>query len=171
MRAHGAEARLEVAGPANAGAVAAALRAVCGAVLLTVLWIGAAAGQSRSGTIRVSAVVPDVAQLRVIGTGGTGTALSAGPALRLTSGRGAEIVIEVDAMERRAGSGALPRVRSCILVAGVADGCRTRAVPTGRLWGGAGNREVLVSLLPASPDDEGASGPAPVRLTLAYTAN
>jgi hypothetical protein len=62
-------------------------------------------------------------------------------------------------------------VLTCALVAGVADGCRTRVVPTGRLWSGAGNREVLVRLLPVPLDREGGNGPAPVRLTLAYTAN
>jgi hypothetical protein len=172
MWEHGAEARLEVAGPANAaGAAAGVLRAVCGAVLLTALWMGVAAGQSRSGTIRVSAVVPDIAQLRVIGTEGTVTEFSGGPALRVTSGRGAEIGLEVDAIEQLAAGGALPRVLTCALVAGVADGCRTRAVPTGRLWSGAGNREVLVGLLPVPVDLAGANGPAPVRLTVAYTAN
>ena len=175
MWEHGAEARLEVAGPANAaGAAAGVLRAVCGAVLLTALWMGVAAGQSRSGTIRVSAVVPDIAQLRVIGTEGVvpdGAGVAAGPTLRVTSGRGAEIGLEVDAIEQLAAGGALPRVLTCALVAGVADGCRTRAVPTGRLWSGAGNREVLVGLLPVPVDLAGANGPAPVRLTVAYTAN
>jgi hypothetical protein len=161
------------AGQAAAGR---ALRAVGLALILATLWIGTAWGQSRSGIIRVSATVADIAQQQVIGVAvavrdETGMAYATGPALRLTSGRGAEIGVWVNAVERGASALPLPQVLVCPVTTVAAGECRTHAIPTGRLWGGAGNREVLVRLLPARTGRGGDGGSAHVRLTVAYTAN
>jgi hypothetical protein len=172
------------AGAAGQAAAGLALRAVGLALIPATLWIGTALGQSRSGTIRVSATVADIAQQQVIGvavaardeTGrvigaGMGIGYGTGPALRLASGRSTEIGVWVDAVENGASAWPLPQVLVCPVTTGAAGECRTHAIPTGRLWGGVGNREVLVRFLPAPAGRAGDGGSAPVRLTVAYTGN
>jgi len=144
-------------------------RALGTALILTTLGIGLASGQSRSGTIRVSATVPDIAHLRIVGGEAAVASPPVAPALHVTSGGSTEIGIQVDAVGDPAMGHDLPWVLVCPVTAGVARACERHAIPTKVLWSGSERPELLMSLIP-NPVTAKVEGTR-LRLTVAYTGN
>jgi hypothetical protein len=140
----------------------------CAVLLLSTGWVTAAAAQTSSATVEVTATVADVAGFHAIpDSAAPGVARTDAGLWRIAAGRGNEIAIVLDPVGRPGAPP--PRIVVCSQDRGTSPTCRPRRLPSREACGP--NRMLLLTPLEPATGSDGSAHPTPVRITVAYTAN